>query len=483
MRAALIILCACATRAAPPPFTPTPHGALVRAGNYYVELAVAGLSSFRVSVVNDGGAGAPPTQLPTLLVAPQAAFAPHNVSAAGAVVTLRAPFGALSIDAAAGTLALADAAGAPLAASAAPLATTGGGATVFAFALAPGAELLGSGADGASAQTLPRAGAVASVGNRVVWTPSFWCSDRWSMLAVSPLPPDNTSTYPVAYAAAGARVDVTVGGGARGAGNVDLYLSPARDLRAHVLVNARLSGAPAVPPRFAFGFLACRWGWASQEYTEGVLATFRNRSLPLDAFISDFEWFTTITDYELPPQGLANYSDFSFNNVTWPPPAAPLVAYYRDKYNARFGGIRKPRLGNSALLVEAQARGFLMGQGGDPARAPDGSRNTNFSIAAFRAWYAAQQAPLLVAGVALWWDDEGESGYTTYAEWTRAHQLTIDASAAPARRLLAINRAFIPGAQRLGAVVWTGDISPTWTDCSFDAHNAAAPAAQLPTLT
>ena len=132
---------------------------------------------------------------------------------------------------------------------------------------------------------------------------------------------------------------------------------------------------------------------------------------------------------DLPPQGNKSYRDFSYNNITWPPPQAPLIARYRSQYNMRFGGIRKPRLGNSDLLVMAQVcggisvmdfnlvcgdqghrlqlgahflllsffqgKGWLMGQLGDPNGKPDGSRNTNFSIAEFSAWYSVQQVILL----------------------------------------------------------------------------------------
>lgn len=34
----------------------------------------------------------------------------------------------------------------------------------------------------------------------------------------------------------------------------------------------------------------------------------------------------------------------------------------------------------------------------------------------------------------------------------------------PSRRYFSINRAFAPGASRIGAIVWTGDISPSWND-------------------
>lgn len=175
------------------------------------------------------------------------------------------------------------------------------------------------------------------------------------------------------------------------------------------------------------------------------------------------QWFTSFNDYSLPPTGAANYSDFSYNAALFPPPAAaPLIAHYRDAYGVRFGGIRKPRLGNTALLAEARSQGWMLGQGGDPQGMPDGLRNLNFSIPELRSWYAEKQGHYLEDGVAMWWDDEGEEEYSTFTQWTRAHVEAIARSSNPARRLFALNRAFAPGDATRGAVAWTGDITPTY---------------------
>ena len=82
-------------------------------------------------------------------------------------------------------------------------------------------------------------------------------------------------------------MEVRVLGGDGGSGGVDLYLMPAAGLREHVMVQADLQGHAAVPPRFFFGFIACRWGWTNQIYIEGVLKEFRTGQFPADAFISD----------------------------------------------------------------------------------------------------------------------------------------------------------------------------------------------------
>ena len=498
-------------------YSPVPNGVLVSLPNgLSAVLAVEGLTSFRFSIVN----GTAPLPIATSMVAPKSAYAPFTVAQSGSVVTLTAPsLGAISIDAASGALALADAAGAPvthstgaalgqrrdfypsisphLRAALAPRAarndtcaqrfpgedvtnpqrsaafpnglkgatedsccaacnsdptciswvwsdgsrpdpagncwplsgysgTTstpgrvlGGfappppppppGSTVLTLSASAGARFYGSGADGGGAQALARTGAQAQVGNTASWTPSLWSSDGWGALIVSPFP--NTAPagsgqasnqYPVKWAAVGGGVEITVLGG-DAQQPVDFYLYPAATMKAFVQQQAGLEGRAAVPPRYAMGFLACRWGWTNQSYIESVLSEFRELQAPIDAFISDFEWFTARPDYSLPSNGDPDYHDFSYNNITFPPPAAALISRYRSQYNFRFGGIRKPRLGNSALLVFAQSKGWLMGQGGDPSGKPNGSRNINYSMPDLFDWYSQQNAQYLQDGVQFFW--------------------------------------------------------------------------------
>lgn len=364
-------------------WSPTAHGALVAVAPpsgaaYNVELAVEGLASFRVSVVNDSSVL--PAQIATPMVVDKTAYAIYTVSQAGTVVNLTAPgVGSVSLDAASGAFALADASGrvltsAPtlLSASASPpdvrrdtcanpqvdsdaanpqrsknypngatvtdqtvccercnndpactawvydtqadspncwpLSDAGGRspnvpnrvlgapppppALAFNFTTSPAATFVGAGTDGPSAKTLIRTGTVqAGVANTASWTPSFHCSDGWSLLAASPRVDagdgvHGTGVYGVSWtrgppAVGGVTVHVT-------GASADLYLTPAADLRAHVTTQAALEGTAAVLPRYSYAFYACRWGWVNQTYIEGVLARFRALQAPLDTMISDF---------------------------------------------------------------------------------------------------------------------------------------------------------------------------------------------------
>jgi alpha-glucosidase len=61
-------------------------------------------------------------------------------------------------------------------------------------------------------------------------------------------------------------------------------------------------------------------------------------------------------------------------------------------------------------------------------------------------------------------NDEGEDDYFTFTWWNNAEIVTQQQSSTPTRRFASINRAFAPGAARLGAITWTGDIEPQWLD-------------------
>ena len=93
------------------------------------------------------------------------------------------------------------------------------------------------------------------------------------------------------------------------------------------------------------------------------------------------QWYSATPDYNLPNSGSPTFQDFSYYNVTFPNPASQLD-HYRTDLHFRFGGIRKPRLGNSDLLVMAKNKGWLI-----DSSYTGGGRNLNYSISALRTWF------------------------------------------------------------------------------------------------
>ena len=49
-----------------------------------------------------------------------------------------------------------------------------------------------------------------------------------------------------------------------------------------------LTGPPAIPPRYGFGFMTTYWGYRSMQQVEGYMQQFRSLALPIDSFIMDY---------------------------------------------------------------------------------------------------------------------------------------------------------------------------------------------------
>ena len=224
-----------------------------------------------------------------------------------------------------------------------------------------------------------------------------------------------------------------------------------------------------MPPRWVFGFTFCRWGWTNRTYIDNTLHRWRSGKYPSDAFIMDFGWFTHVSDYSFPPKGFSDYHDFGYNNVTLPDPVAQLKSY-RNDLHYRFGGIRKPRLGNTELLNEARSLGLMLpgGEGGGSlnAHAYAFKRNLNFSHPPTREWYNAKMAHYLddgeqaskqaahgkqhsplttpslpsLKGVDFWWNDEGETDYYTFYYWSLAQSDLLRSSSKPTQRFFSLSR-------------------------------------------
>ena len=194
----------------------------------------------------------------------------------------------------------------------------------------------------------------------------------------------------------------------------ELYLMPAASLKDAAGAYARLTGFAPVPPRWALGYLQSRWGWKDRAYIEDTLSHFQELKIPVDAFIYDFEWFTTKPDYTVPPSGVPGYSDFGWNTNLFPEPVEQIENYKNQ--GVHFVGIRKPRLGNADSLEMMRTNGWQLHALQD---ARNHARDINFANPEVADWYARQSAPLIQAGIDGWWNDEGEGSYTTYFYWNQ----------------------------------------------------------------
>ena len=212
-----------------------------------------------------------------------------------------------------------------------------------------------------------------------------------------PSPPGNTSSWSALGTAA------------------DVYLAVAPTGRDFGRALYELSGTPAMPPRWALGFIASWWGYRTLADVHSNMSAFRDGKYPIDTFIMDYDWFQCGTSecygavcYNPPhcPPPALNGNDFGYNPYIFSSPKEQLQ-HIHDKFHLRFGGIRKPRVFSVSHRLLANQSGWLL-----PLSA--GPDNLNFSDAAMRAWSTEGNAHFLSDGVDLWWNDEGETQFFTY---------------------------------------------------------------------
>jgi alpha-glucosidase len=259
-----------------------------------------------------------------------------------------------------------------------------------------------------------------TVGNGVTRVPFLWSTGGWSLLVAN----DRTGS---AWQDENGTLTWTMPGP-----DLDLYLGVAPDGYGLLDAYSRLTGRAPIPPRWTFGFMLSRWGYADAADVQDKWQQFRDRKIPVDAFIYDYDWFV---------------NDWDFNPKTFP--AGSLDKMH--KIGLKFVGIRKPRV-NGANLDYARRQGWTL-------VSPLGT-DLHFDIPAARYWWWSHQAPLVQAGVDGWWNDEAEQTPDEFFQMTQA-QWDGERALTP-RRTWTISRAFAPGMQRFGAAVWTGDINSDW---------------------
>lgn len=415
--------------------TKVPNGILVKAGEHQVGLLVANNAAFCLSL-NDSVA--PSKIKSTFIDESSSKNAAYTIVSAKPLYGIKTSFGKLIINTASGVWSLYDASGKVLIRDGAISFTD----TSVQITHTAGGRLYGSG--NRTSKDLEKNQSGSTVWNGAAGIPYFWNSTGYSEFGVSA-----NDDMPGNWERASNKTALTWKFTGKAA---NLYLWFAKTIYDGSKGYVKLTGKPKLPPRWAFGYQQSQWGWADSIYIADVLSKFRKHKLPVDAFIFDFEWYTTLPDYAVKKEGKEGFTDFDFNPKLFPSPAKQIAEL--KSQGVKFIGIRKPRLGNAAALDTARKNGWLISPKTD-------NRDLNFSNPGLRKWYADKNKPLIKAGADAWWDDEGESYYTCYYWWNKA-QFDLLASARPNYRHFTLNRAFSPGTQRFGYSAWSGDIPSTW---------------------
>ncbi len=183
-------------------------------------------------------------------------------------------------------------------------------------------------------------------------------------------------------------------------GDLDLYLLEEDSLPALARSFRRLTGRSYLPPRWAFGYIQSRWGYASEAEVRRVAREHRQRGIPLDGICLDIDYME------------------DFKNFTWRKDGFPDLKLFSTEMKQDH--IRLIPIIDAAIRTEEGYAPYDSGKaGGFFCRREDGS---DFEAAVWpgfccfpdflredaRRWFGDLYRPLLEAGIEGFWNDMNE---------------------------------------------------------------------------
>ncbi|MFE7316876.1 TIM-barrel domain-containing protein [Streptomyces sp. NPDC057555] len=242
-----------------------------------------------------------------------------------------------------------------------------------------------------------------------------------------------------------------------------------------------LTGAPALPPRWALGYQHARWGFGGADEVRRVVAGYRERELPLSAVHLDIDHYD-------------GHRVFTVDRERYPD-LPGLAGELRDQ-GVRLVSIVDPAVkaepGNAVYDAGVAADAFVRDARGQVVRGVAWAGESvypDFTDARVRAWWGALYAERLAQGFAGVWHDMNEPvSFAAFGEATlprsarhalegrggdhrEAHNVYGLAMARaafeglcelrPEERPFLFSRSGWAGLQRYGGT-WSGDVATGW---------------------
>ena len=240
-----------------------------------------------------------------------------------------------------------------------------------------------------------------------------------------------------------------------------------------------VTGRQPLPPRWAFGNFASRFGYHTEKEARDVVRRFQRADIPLDAIILDIYWFG--------PDIQGHMGNLDWDRKAWPTPEK-MISDFAEQ-GVKTIAITEPFiLSTSSKWQSAVDSGALaMTPTGEPRRFDFYFGNTGlvdvFNETA-QEWFWKPYAMLFDQGTAATWGDLGEPEvhpgdalhflsdaglqatgdeiHNAYGHvWAKMvfERQTRDY---PHMRPLILMRSGFAGSQRYGMVPWSGDVNRSW---------------------
>lgn len=195
-------------------------------------------------------------------------------------------------------------------------------------------------------------------------------------------------------------------------GNVSLYIIEESSLRAIVRAFRGIIGRSYLPPKWGFGYIQSRWGYASEAEVRTIVDEHRRRHIPLDGVSMDIDYMERFKDFtwnkEQFPDLKALADDMHAEHIRLVPIIDAGVKE-EDGYDVYEEGIK-----GGYFCQKADGKPFV------GAVWPGRSCFPDFLRADVRAWFGGHYRKLLDAGVEGFWNDMNEPALF-YSEESLSH--------------------------------------------------------------
>lgn len=255
------------------------------------------------------------------------------------------------------------------------------------------------------------------------------------------------------------------------------------DMKTMIDHFTQLTGKPAAPPIFAFGYSQSRWGYKTQDEVETIIDKFDEYELPLDIFWLDVDH-------------LKGSAPFEFNHETFPDPDKLIKKLADNKrYLVRLCDIHLPTWEDHKVYQEAKSKDYFVKNidGSDFVGNcwPGKSSYLDLLDEDVRSWYSTQfyynNIPDVTAPNVFFWNDMNEPSVFEQMEGTfpkhvqhrnkievrETHNLygilnhastyegLINRNEDKNSRPFILTRSFFAGSQKF-SWTWTGDNYADW---------------------
>lgn len=234
-----------------------------------------------------------------------------------------------------------------------------------------------------------------------------------------------------------------------------------------------VTGKQPLPPRWAFGNFASRFGYRTEAETRAIVDKFASEDFPLDAVVLDLYWFG--------PDIQGHMGNLAWDKKAFPNPKGMISDFKAKGVNTIL--ITEPFvLSTSKRWDEAVQANALAQDLAGKAKTFDFYFGNTGLVDVFStqgtAWFGGIYNELADYGVAGWWGDLGEpevhpsdtihsigtadeihNAYGhRWAELLYQNRLAQQ----PTQRPMIMMRSGFAGSQRFGMIPWTGDVSRSW---------------------